>query len=93
MSLNTKGARDLTQSHEIKEKKSYLYGVISAAAPSPSSVLREPKKDPLRFGGVEGAAEALEYNLFANYKPRLKHDQAAAPLRSGLYPEAREELA
>lgn len=51
------------------------------------------KRVPVWFRGVEGAAEVLEYNLFANYKPRLKHDQAAAPLSSGLYPEAGEELA
>ena len=43
--------------------------------------------------GGDGAAEVREYNLFANYKPRLKHDQAAASLSSGLYPEAGEELA
>lgn len=89
MSLNPKGA-EISHSHMKLRRRKVIYMALS---PLPRAVLCELKKDPLRFGGVEDAVEVLEYNLFANYKPRLKHDQAAAPLRSGLYPGAREELA
>lgn len=74
---------------KLKEMRSYFRGVICRPAFPVAPALCKLKEDPLRFRGVD----AVEYNLFANYKPRLRRGQDAAPLSSGLYPEAGEELA
>lgn len=81
-----KGHENITRAHKIKGRESYLwgfiYGLSSQAYVSWKRILSDWE-----------AAEVLEYNQFANYKPRLKHDQAAAPRSSGLHPEAGEESA